>query len=217
MLIFTAVYTTQDLGPHNLNGQGCVSCHASPSVDSNAEASSYMWGDFSHTTYTTVAGTTFTMSTDTSDEDPGIHSAACLACHDGELAPSGSGPVVSALSGHPVNVPYVLGTAGHWPGTVTQSGVQFGASNFDNVYGRPLRFYVSGGVAYIECGTCHDPHHHTTATVTINGQSYDRPTAHFVRGWFDEMNPNSNSAAQFCRACHYEMSNEAYGGYVPTR
>jgi hypothetical protein len=33
----------------------------------------------------------------------------------------------------------------------------------------------------------------------------------FVRGWYDSTNPNSNSATQFCRSCHYSKSNEAVG------
>jgi hypothetical protein len=111
---------------------------------------------------------------------------------------------------HPVNVQYPLRTSEYWQGTATTTGVRFTPSTFDMVYGHPVRLYVSGGIAYVECGTCHDPHNHTVATVVINGQTLTKPTAHFVRGWF-EPNTYSNSVSLFCRSCHYVMSNEAYG------
>jgi hypothetical protein len=188
----SAVTVAQDLGPHNINGQGCLSCHNSTVVDPSNVMSSFNFGAFP-------------------EQDPTSHSAVCLSCHDGSFASSGS-----ALNhSHPVNTPYLLGTDGHWPGTVTQNGVKFFASNFDMVYGRPIRFYVASGTPYVECSSCHDPHNHSVAVVTINGQTFTRPSKKFLRGWYDEM-PGSNSASQFCRSCHYEQSNEYVGNLVAT-
>lgn len=121
----------------------------------------------------------------------------------------------AVMHNHPVNVPYPLGTNGHWPGTVTQTGVQFNMSNFDRVYGRPIRFYISSGTPYVECSSCHDPHNYSAAIVTINGQITTRPTKKFLRGWYNEM-PGSNSASQFCRSCHFDQSNESVGLLVAT-
>ena len=191
-LVFATVSAAQDLGPHNINGQGCLSCHTSDTPDPSSIGASFNFGTFS-------------------DQDPSSHSAVCLACHDGKMAPAGS-----ALShDHPVNVPYLLGKDGHWPGVVTSNGVQFTPSNFDFVYGRPIRFYVSSGTPYVECASCHDPHSYSVAIVTINGQVFNKPTKQFVRGWYSEM-PGSNSVSQFCRSCHYEQSAEFSGLLVGT-
>ena len=214
-LVLTARVSAQDLGPHNINGQRCLSCHGTDNVDPGNVASTYLWGDFSTTIYSTSEGGALTVSADLTDQDPSFHSAACLVCHDGALAESGAMPGSELSHNHPVNIPYPVGASGYWPGTVTTSGVHFAPSHFDTVYGRP-RFYVFGGKAYIECSTCHDPHNYSSAQVTFNGQTYVKPTAHFVRGWYDYFNPNSNSVSQFCRSCHYEMSNEADGLNIPT-
>ena len=169
-----------------------------------------------------------------SDQDPSFHSAVCLSCHEGTLAGSGS----SFVHNHPVDMPYPVGSDGYWPGFVTKTGVSFKLSNFDTVYGRPLRFYVASGKAYVECSTCHDPHKtifrddrstdfftskclgcHATesvAVVTINGQTFTKRTRKFVRAWYDDSSQIGNSSAQFCRSCHYDQSNEAYGLNAPT-
>jgi hypothetical protein len=196
-LVFTAALSAQDLGPHDINGQGCFGCHSSSDVDPNNVAATFLWGDFMSATYPTYGGGVLTVGPGLTDQDPAFHSAACLVCHDGNTA--------TLSSSHPVNIPYRVGTHGWWPGTVTSSGVNFTPSNFDATYAHSVRFYVSGGVAYIECATCHDPHHYSTATVTINGKIVTKPTAHFIRGWYDDTNPTSNSAAQFCRSCHSDQ------------
>ena len=149
------------------------------------------------------------------DRDPSFHSAVCLVCHDGTIAESASMNGSDLTHDHPVNVAYPLGSYVFWQGTLTTSGISFVPSHFDDVYGRPVRFYVSAGVAYIECSSCHDPHNHSVTKVTINGQSFIKPTQHFVRGWYDP-SPYSNSVSQFCRSCHYALSNEAAGLKIPT-
>ena len=215
-VVLTAVTAAQDLGPHNINGQGCQSCHSSDSIDPTAVSTSYLWGNFTETAYDTFDGGTLTLSPELTDADPSFHSAVCLVCHDGSIAQSGSMPGSDLTHNHPFNIPYPVEDSAYWPGTVTSSGFSFAPSHFDAVYGRPIRFYVSSGVPYIECSSCHDPHNYSTTTVNINGQGVSRPTAHFVRGWYDDKNPTSNSISQFCRSCHYEMSNEAAGLLAPT-
>jgi len=192
-VVLSAVTTAQDLGPHNINGQGCLSCHNSNTVDPSNVGASFNFGTFD-------------------SQDPSFHSAVCLSCHDGSMASSGS----LLAHDHPVSMPYPVGADGYWPGYVTTSGVVFKLSNFDQVYGRPLRFYVSYGKAYVECSTCHDPHNQSVAVVTINGHAYTKPTRKFVRGWYDISSQIGNSSAQFCRTYHYEQSNEAVGLNAPT-
>jgi hypothetical protein len=215
ILVFAGLSVAQDLGPHDINGQGCLSCHSTSNVDPSNVAATFLWGNFSQTTYTTYGGGVLSVGPGLTDQDPSFHSATCLSCHDGDVAESGSMPGSSLTADHPMNVPYPLGADEYWQGTVTTTGISFKPSHFDTVYGRPIRFYVSAGVAYIECASCHDPHNYSTATVVINGQTYTKPTAHFVRGWYDP-SPTSNSVSQFCRSCHYGKSNEEFARTVPT-
>jgi len=68
--------------------------------------------------------------------------------------------------------------------------------------------------SWVTCTTCHDQHNISTF-VTSTGAA--KKTHFFVRGWYDPgSSPNSNSAAQFCRTCHGDKSNEAHGLHVPT-
>jgi hypothetical protein len=215
-LIVSAVFNVQDLGPHNINGQGCLACHNSNYVDPSNVADTYLWGNFAADASQTSGGGALTAGPEQADQDPGSHSATCLGCHDGGIAEGASTSGGSVLHDHPVNVPYALGKDGHWPGTVTASGVSFTPGHFDLVYGRPVRFYVSSGTPYVECSSCHDPHHYSAATMTIGGQTVTRPTRNFVRGWYDDSNSTHTSVSQFCRSCHYDMSNESDGLNIPT-
>jgi len=87
----------------------------------------------------------------------------------------------------------------------------------------------------VECTSCHDHHSMTkrrqaigqvwtpTANCTTGGATDPYcgayaggtpaiyPTRMFVKGWYDANNPASNSSSQFCRSCHADRSNEAYG------
>jgi hypothetical protein len=86
------------LGPHNVNGHGCASCHAphsgavgnGGSVATTGEA--YLWGrDFYVTTYQTFGYDATTNPTAAfsvtaagfKETDPLFHTAACMSCHDG--------------------------------------------------------------------------------------------------------------------------------------
>jgi hypothetical protein len=68
--------------------------------------------------------------------------------------------------------------------------------------------------SWITCTTCHDQHDMPYFS-TPNGAV--KPTRFFVRGWYNPgSSATSNSAAQFCRSCHANKSNEAKGRMVPT-
>jgi cytochrome c551/c552 len=92
------------LGPHNVNGHGCVSCHAphsgpaglDPTSANAAQGDVYLWGrNLVAKTYnlfgsTTAAPLTMTIPAAITDEnDPLFHSAACLSCHDGSVTVAG--------------------------------------------------------------------------------------------------------------------------------
>jgi hypothetical protein len=132
------------LGPHNVNGHGCASCHAPHSGakgnggTSTATGVSYLWGrDFYQTTYTGWSGNTIAIAASYTSADPQFHTAACMSCHDGnQTAVVGmTGNSIETVEGgksaptylakdaqgltndHPVDVPYVPGGF-NWPGTV---------------------------------------------------------------------------------------------------
>jgi len=70
-------------------------------------------------------------------------------------------------------------------------------------YGHPARIFLnSGNQAYIECGSCHDPHSQLVAVVTMGGTVTSVATAHFVRGEYD----TTQTQAAFCMSCHADKS-----------
>ncbi|MBI1739928.1 MAG: hypothetical protein HY233_06485 [Acidobacteriales bacterium] len=235
------------LGPHNVNGHGCSSCHAphtgaAGNLGTNtASGENYLWGrDFYATTYTLFDGPTLVVTNAGAfaETDTAFHTAACLSCHDGNQTQvqGMTGLTVETIEGgsvttylndgteslkndHPVHTAYNPTTTYNWPGTVGADGVitwtvTADVTEFQNNYGRPVRFYAStsgpdGVGSYVECSTCHNPH-----SVNYNRSTYKgvaktvKPTNFFVRGWYNTDNPNSNSGQQFCRSCHYSKSNE---------
>jgi hypothetical protein len=230
------------LGPHNVNGHGCASCHTphsgaagnDPAGDPSTGVT-YLWGrSFIVGTYPTFGGESITTTSSYSETDPLFHTAACLSCHDGNVAivgmngttfetTDGSTHVTTYLNkdglglanDHPVHVEYTPGSY-NWPGTLNADGtITWGtdamSNNWNTVYGHPARFYASGGQAYVECSTCHNPHSMNMARYKLNGVNVMKPSHFFVRGWYDSLNTSSNSATQFCRSCHYSKSNEYVG------
>jgi hypothetical protein len=196
----------------------------------------YLWGrDFVANTYATFGGGSFTTSTTYSETDPLFHTAACLSCHDGSVTIAGmTGQSFETVSGgfnvptyltkdgyslendHPVHVTYNCGGY-NWACTNNPDGtVTWPTDNFQSVYGHPVRFYgvasgsTSPGSAYVECSTCHNPHSMNYAKVTVGATKVVKPSAFFVRGWYDN-SAGHNSATQFCRSCHYSKSNEYVG------
>ena len=92
------------LGPHNVNGHGCVSCHAphsgpaglDPTSANAAQGDVYLWGrNLVAKTYNLFGSSTTTPLTVavpaaiTDETDPLFHTAACLSCHDGSVTVAG--------------------------------------------------------------------------------------------------------------------------------
>jgi formate-dependent nitrite reductase cytochrome c552 subunit len=138
------------LGPHNVNGHGCASCHAPHSGaagnrgTNTASGETYLWGrDFYATTYTFNDGSTATITNTGAfaATDTLFHTAACLSCHDGnQTAVQGmTGLTVESVEGgsvttylndgseslkndHPVHTTYDPTSSHNWPGTVGADG-----------------------------------------------------------------------------------------------
>jgi len=68
----------------------------------------------------------------------------------------------------------------------------------------------------VACTTCHDQHSMTAWTGKIGGNPGTYQTYFFVRGYYNPGDPNSNSAAQFCRSCHGGEANEMHNTNLPT-
>jgi hypothetical protein len=236
------------LGPHNVDGHGCASCHAPHNGAAGnvtggdaATGSTYLWGrGLIATTYATFGGASMVTKSAYAESDAQFHTAACLSCHDGSIKPAGMNGTTfektldgaqpntylnsdSLANDHPVDVVFNdKGLSSYdWPGTVDVNGkFTFTATTPAFDYGHPIRLYgttANGGQAMVECSTCHNPHAMNMAKVTLgSGSKANKPTAFFIRGWYDDGNTASNSTQQFCRNCHYSKSNEYVGMSVPT-
>jgi|SRR5271157_3198595 len=139
------------LGPHNVNGHGCASCHAPHSGavgnggSNSATGEDTLWGrDFYSTTYTLNNGDTLTVNNvgAYSSTDPAFHTAACLSCHDGNQTKviGMTGKSVETVEGgkqvptylndgteslkndHPVDEVYDPTQSYNWPGIVNADG-----------------------------------------------------------------------------------------------
>jgi len=87
------------------------------------------------------------------------------------------------------------------------------SSRFVANYGFTVALAVSGrSTPTVTCTTCHDEHSQTVWVGKIGGVQASWKTSFFVRGPYTPgASPNGNAAAQFCRNCHAEQSNEAHG------
>ncbi|MGC9950527.1 MAG: hypothetical protein ABSF64_29525 [Bryobacteraceae bacterium] len=96
-------------------------------------------------------------------------------------------------------------------GTVSMTG-QY-SSQFARNYGFTVALAVSGGgVPAVTCTTCHDQHSQNAWSGKIGGVQANWRTSFFVRGpYTPDTSNNGNAAAQFCRNCHAEQSNEMHG------
>ena len=128
---------------------------------------------------------------------------------------------------HPVHVPYLPNNGcdepsaecnpDHWPSRVGPSGAltwlpdRF-ADNFDATYGRPIRFYPTadnGGMAMVECSTCHNPHSMQNARYRLQGGIQEKPSQAFIRGWYETEGRHRDTVSKFCRSCHYSQSGDS--------
>lgn len=148
--IASAQASAQDiLGPHNVNGHGCASCHAPHSGaagnggTNTSTGTNYLWGrDFYVASYTGFSGNTIAVTAVISPTNPVFHTAACLSCHDGNQTQivGMTGTSVESVDGvntaptylakdaekltndHPVDVPYDCTSAYNWACSVDATG-----------------------------------------------------------------------------------------------
>jgi len=133
-------------------------------------------------------------------------------------------PTVGLANNHPVNVLYPNGSAlasgvylpqeiiKFWkviPAAGSPASVSFNdASGTTYSYGHAVRLFSSDGTnAYVECGSCHNPHAWQQGIVVSNGAPTSVVTAHFLRGQY----VTAQDIAGFCMSCHAYMS-QAWNG-----
>ena len=236
-----ATAQSDPLGPHNVGGHGCVLCHVPNAVQPNAndtEPADAFWARESPTPET--AGGAGSLSLDKpvfhtfvclTCHDGSLATIGVLG-REFELGkgiePATDLELARANGVHPVHVPYLPNDGcdvpsancnpEHWPSRVDTSGALTWSGDkysqlFDNVYGRPIRFYPTaenGGRAMVECSTCHNPHSVQATRYKLQGKIQEKPSAAFVRGWYETQGPHRDTVSKFCRSCHYAQS----GNYV---
>ncbi|MGI9104275.1 MAG: hypothetical protein ACR2IF_17680 [Terriglobales bacterium] len=234
---------TDILGPHNVDGHGCASCHTPHSGAAGnggtRTSSPLLWGrDFVQKSYTNLSGDTIDLTsaqtTLTSDSQVLFHTAACLSCHDGSVTIAGmtgntlektaDGATPTTYVGkddltndHPVHVAYKPGSTNHnWNGTVDVNGkLTFSdTSAFNTNYGHPARFYGDTTNGGTAWVECSSCHNPHSAVAKGADGNY-HVAAFFMRGPYNPTTPGSTSAVQFCRSCHFSKSNENYGVSSP--
>jgi hypothetical protein len=112
-----------------------------------------------------------------------------------------------------------------WDCAITGDGLSMDgnrSSRFAMTYGFFVKPRRSGDAAVVECTTCHNPHLMNTLNVSRDSASaLYQPgiysSRYFLRAPYMAGASNTgNQAAQFCRECHADKSNEMNGGPAPT-
>ncbi len=172
-------------------------------------------------TYTKDINNSFSMTNSSASGPAVMHTILCLSCHDtafSGMALSNPNNAVVDTNGslqhnHPVDVAYpnVNGAVPEfWNVTVVGGVVSFvdaGGSVFN--YGHPAALYAGSGPnsAFVECGSCHNPHNYQDAVVMQGGSKVAVKTAHFVRGQYDTVANQQN----FCASCHADKTGQWNG------
>jgi hypothetical protein len=133
------------------------------------------------------------------------------------LGNDGSGPG-NYSNDHPVGptATFACGGTRNWDCAVSGKGEVSMTGPYSSQFARNYGFTVvlaatSGGVPSVTCTTCHDEHSETSWSGKIGGVQANWRTSFFVRGPYTPDASNGNAAAQFCRNCHAEQSNEMHG------
>ncbi len=120
---------------------------------------------------------------------------------------------------HPVGPAATMGcgAAGKWDCVVSSTGEVSMTGHYSSQFARNYGFTVAlassnNNVPTVACTTCHDQHSQTVWAGKIGGVQASWRTTFFVRGpYTPDGSTNGNAAAQFCRNCHAEQSNEMHG------
>lgn len=90
-----------------------------------------------------------------------------------------------------------------------------------NAKGHGAKLWAKGGVAYVECTSCHEPHR-LTSYAYKNGGNWvvggNNSTSYYIRGaWTNDgtgteatgrTTPDGRANAAFCRSCHFSKAQE---------
>ena len=138
------------------------------------------------------------------------------------------GGSTSYINDHPAGLSAKLGCSGggaDWDctqskGKILMTGAK--SSRFVSNYGFFIKPGNYGNHAVILCTTCHEPHRMDVVPITSSSASGlpsgSYATMFFLRAPYNprDTNPMSNQAAQFCRQCHADKSNEMNGSVART-
>jgi hypothetical protein len=111
---------------------------------------------------------------------------------------------------HPVDIAWPASStnSAYWQITVSGNTATFNDTAFalgDGNTGHPARLYVSGGTAYVECTSCHEPHRYQEYAYQVGGVWKFGVTYDYLRGPATA-GTNGGLTSNFCRGCHYEKS-----------
>jgi len=125
------------------------------------------------------------------------------------------------MSGHPIGAPMGCGGAHNWDCTETDGAISMRgphAASFAAHYGYFVQPRQDGNAAVVVCTTCHNPHSwrevrvdRKLASVLFPKGAYS--TSYFLRAPYNPAQPGAgiSEAADFCRQCHADKSNEMNG------
>ena len=132
-----------------------------------------------------------------------------------------------SLDDHPMGLSARINCGGgeNWDCVQTQGVIRMNgakSSQFVSNYGFFILPVAYNNSAVVVCTTCHEPH--SMNVVAISGRSISGlpagvyATMFFLRAPYNpnDSNPMSNQAAQFCRQCHADQSNEMNGSSART-
>jgi cytochrome c553 len=138
----------------------------------------------------------------------------------------------SLMNSHPVHAVYP-GTgnpsaAYYWNISVdANQNVTFNDGNFAldpanaNAKGHAVKLWAKGGVAYVECTSCHEPHRLTSYAYKVGANwvvGGSNSTSYYIRGaWTNDGQSTEGTGrttvdgranAAFCRSCHFSKTQE---------
>lgn len=142
------------------------------------------------------------------------------------LGSDGSG-AGNYLNDHPVGLSAKVGCGGpsSWDCTIGSGGAIQMSGTHSSQFVKNYGYFVAPGTysnsPVVVCTTCHEPH--SMNSVVVSGTNSGLPAGTYATMFFlrapynpNDSNPLSNQAAQFCRQCHADKSNEMNGSSAGT-